>query len=154
VSEADLWDRTRDGMGPRWHAQRHEDKHSKGIPDVSYGIARRAEGWIELKFLKRYPIKVEEPFDFKLDHFIPEQRNWLTLRRRHGLGRVFLMCQFGDTLTAIWDWRNLEPLLGKAPIGKIEQAASGLWWHGPVDYEELSSILADNRKIPCRYKGP
>lgn len=152
MSEANLWERTRDGMIGRWHAQRHEDKHSKGIPDVSYGIARRGDGWIELKYLDRYPTK-PGPWDFKLDHFTPEQRNWLSSRAKHGTGRVFIMAQFGDRLTAIWQWAKLEPLLGRASFADIEKAASALWWHGPVDFAELTTVLADNRVIPCRYRG-
>lgn len=154
MSESLLWDRIRDGMSSRWHAQRHEDKYSTGIPDVSYGIGRRGEGWIELKFLKTYPRTGEDqPWDFKLDHFTPEQRNWLTQRSKHGTGRVFLLCQFGDTVTGIWQWPKLREVLGKQPLHEIEKAASALWWHCPIDFTELSSVLADNRKIPCRYRG-
>lgn len=153
MSEALLWDRVSAGMTTRWHAQRHEDKYSKGIADVSYGIARRGDGWIELKFKKRYPADPAAPFDFTLDHFPAEQRNWLSQRAKFGTGRVFLMCQFGDTLTAIWHWPKLQPLLGKASMEEIEKAASALWWFTPIDFEELTSVLADNRKIPCRYRA-
>jgi hypothetical protein len=155
VSEHHLWDRLRDGMATRWHAQRHEDKHSKGIPDVSYGIGRRGDGWIELKYLKQYPRDDHEAaWDLKLDHFTVEQRNWLSQRAKHGTGRVFVMCQFGNTMTGIWQWNKLAPLLGKKSLYEIEKAASGIWWHGPINFAELTLILGENRVIPCRYRGP
>lgn len=152
MSEDALWDRIRDGMATRWHAQRHEDKYSTGIPDVSYGIERIGDGWIELKFLDRYPKYPNKPWDFALDHFTPQQRNWLEMRHRHGTGRVFVMAQFGDTLTAIWAWSSLRSLLGVRSFIDIERAASALWWSPRIDYSELAIVLASNRKIPTRYK--
>lgn len=151
MSEADLWEETRNGMLTKWHAQRHEDKYSTGIPDVSYGIGKRAEGWIELKYLKRLPEMTEKPWDFKYDHYTSDQRNWMRLRQRHGPGRVFLMCRFGDTLTAIWNIARIQDLLGKAPLETIIKAANAQWWHHDVDYGELAEVLTNNRIIKPRF---
>lgn len=152
--EQKLWDDVRDSMVGRWHAQRHEDKYSKGIPDVSFGIQKRSEGWIELKVLRALPSAIgsDKPWDFSYDHFPGEQRNWLTERSKHGLGRVFLMCRFGDTGTLIWNWSRVNKLLGQAPLDRIIRAASAQWWHSPIDPEELERVLADNRVIEPRYK--
>lgn len=152
MSEDKLWDDTRDGMTGRWHAQRHEDKYSKGIPDVSFGIQKKAEGWIELKFLPRLPNMDGRPWDFKYDHFYPEQRNWAEQRTKHGPGRVFLLCRFGTELTAIWNWNRVRALLGQAPLDTIIKAANAQWWHGQIDFEELEHVLANNRIIQPRYK--
>lgn len=154
MSEEKLWDDLRDGMSARWHHQRHEDKYSKGIPDVSYGIAGLADGWIELKYVEKFPANPgKEGWDFGYRHFTADQRNWLTLRRKYGQGRVFLMCRFGDKVTAIWDWRKLAPLLGRASLNEILAAASAQWWHGPIDCTELEQVLASNRVIKPRFRA-
>lgn len=152
MSESKLWDDIQSGMVARWHAQRHEDKHSKGIPDVSFGIQKRAEGWIELKFLKRLPIFTNKPWDFSLDHFTPEQRNWAEMRTKHGPGRVFLLCRFGDDLTCVWNWSRVRQLLGNEPLETIIKAANAQWWHSPIDVEELEHVLANNRIIQPRFR--
>jgi hypothetical protein len=151
VSEAKLWDDVRCGMNTRWHAQRHEDKYSTGIPDVSYGIKRLADGWIELKYTPALPTPGDGPWDFSMHHFTPEQRNWLEKRTKHGTGRVFLMARMGP-VTAIWNWNRIRELLGRANFKTIMNASNAQWWHGPIDFEELTSVLANNRTIPPRFK--
>jgi hypothetical protein len=152
MSEADLWSDIQKGMLTRWHAQRHEDKHSTGIPDVSFGIQKRSDGWIELKFLKRLPDFNGKPWDFKYDHFTPDQRNWLETRTKHGTGRVFLMCRFGPDLTVVWNWNRVRLLLGQAPLETIIKAGNAQWWHSPIDFAELAEVLANNRIIQPRFQ--
>lgn len=152
MSEDKLWEDIRDGMATRWHAQRHEDKYSKGIPDVSFGIAKRTDGWVELKFLPRLPTFSDKPWDFRLDHFTPEQRNWAEMRTKHGPGRVFLLCRFGSELTVIWNWSRIRGLLGQATLDTVIRAANAQWWHGAIDCDELTNVLANNRVIQPRYR--
>ena len=152
MSEAKLWGDIQSGMVARWHAQRHEDKHSTGIPDVSFGIGRRSEGWVELKYLPEMPnLSSNKPWDFKYDHFTSDQRNWLELRLRHGTGRLFLLCRFGDDLTALWNWERMRLRLGVQPLRDIINAANAQWWHG-VDFGELENVLTNSRVIPPRFK--
>lgn len=154
MSEANFWQEIQSGMTGRWHAQRHEDKHSMGVPDVSYALSVRApeagpgaafrwraDGWIELKYLPGPP-KGRKPWDFKLDHFTPEQRNWLTLRSRAGRGMVFLMCRFGPGLAAIWNWKDLEPVLGVGSFNDILGEANAVWRACPINWQDLAEILA------------
>jgi hypothetical protein len=152
VSEAKLWEDIQQGMTARWHCQRHEDKYSTGIPDVSFGIQKRSEGWIELKWLNRLPEFNGKPWDFKYDHFTSDQRNWLEMRTRHGGGRVFLLCRFGADLTCVWNWNRVRTLLGAAPLEDIIKAANAQWWHSGIDFEELEHVLANNRIIQPRYR--
>lgn len=122
MSEAQLWDKVRNAMGGRWHAQRHEDKHSKGIADVSYGVAG-ADGWIELKVVERFETNPDGMWDFSLHKFPPEQRNWLRQRAKFGSGRVFLMSSFGDKLILMWRWSDLQPLLAIRRFAEIRKKA-------------------------------
>lgn len=147
-----LWDDIREGMTARWHPQRHEDRFSTGIPDVSYGIQKLTDGWVELKYLRRLPEFSSKPWDFRLDHFTPEQRNWAEMRTRHGTGRVFLLCRFGEELTAIWNWSRIRGLLGQATLDTVIRAANAQWWHSPIDFAELELVLARNRVVEPRYK--
>lgn len=150
MSEAKLWEDVRDGMTTRWHAQRHEDKYSKGIPDVSFGIGRKADGWVELKYLPAWP-SGSRPWDFSFDHFTAEQRNWLEMRLRHGTGRVFMLCGFGPQGAAIWNWARLRDKLGLVAFDEILRASNAQWQHG-IDYEELTNVLANNRIIAPRFR--
>lgn len=153
MSEAVFWKEIQAGMRGRWHAQRHEDRLSMGIADVSYAInapvARqfgraRADGWIELKYLRRRPVG-DAPWDFKLDHLTPDQRNWLTLRTEAGRGLVFVMCRFGPDLAAIWHWPKLEAALGVDSFQETLLAANASWWHRPIQWGELVAVLTHNR---------
>lgn len=149
--EQKLWDDVRVCMTGRWHAQRHEDRYSTGIPDVSYGIGRKADGWIELKVIKRMPAFCDKPWDFSYDHFTADQRNWLDLRHKHGTGRVFLMCRFAEAGTVAWKWDRVRPLLGTQPLERIIRAANAQWWHSPIDPSELEQVLTSSRVIPPRF---
>ncbi|MBT9158767.1 MAG: hypothetical protein DDT26_00014 [Dehalococcoidia bacterium] len=149
--EQKLWDDIRDAMVGRWHAQRHEDRYAQGVPDVSFGLGRTTEGWIELKCLGSWPgFHRPGPWNFANHHLTPEQRNWMDQRIKHGLGRVFLVCRFGDEATLIWRWAALAPLLGVGTIQEIAAAASAQWWHGPIDGEDLFKVIKNCVKIPVR----
>ena len=139
--EARLWDQFRSGMAGRWDAQRHEDRYSPGIPDVSYGIGSHADGWIELKYLPKLPRAREAPWSFPRGHLRPDQVNWMTRRARTGTGRVFLACRFGMENVFIWRWVVLAELLGKSSFEGIARAADGAWPTAGINFEELTSIL-------------
>ena len=74
-TEAAFWSYLSDVMSPYWAAQRHEDRYTKGIPDVSYSMSR-VNGWIELKSVTIEPEKIVQ-----VPHFTNDQRQWL---KRHG----------------------------------------------------------------------
>ncbi len=150
MAEADLWNTLRDGMAGRWHCQRHEDKYSTGIPDVSFGIGRVSDGWIELKYLDKLPRDLRvRPFDFALDHLTPEQRNWMDLRSKFGTGRVFLMLQAGDAYY-LWHWPKLSEMLGRVPFNKIDQIAIGVWQR-KIPFDDLKLCLASMKRAERRF---
>lgn len=61
-------------MGNLWDVQSHEDYHSVGIPDLSYG-ASGVNGWIELKQVKEWPVLKYTPV--RIAKYTPAQVNWL-----------------------------------------------------------------------------
>jgi|TARA_Y100000310_G_scaffold270200_1_gene283867 hypothetical protein len=81
MSEHAAWTHMRNGMRGKWLAQRHEDKISIGIPDVSYSMPG-VNGWIEIESIQRWPKK---PLDIvKVKHFSDTQRVWLKRRGEMG----------------------------------------------------------------------
>lgn len=149
MTEDDLWQETQGLLNGLWHGQRHEDKHSRGIPDVSFGIGRTVEGWIELKQIDRVPHPTDR-WDLPLTYFTPQQRNWLRLRAQFGTGKLYLyLCT--PTMRFLWPWKRLESLLGHAQWAEIEDAAIGVW-QGPPPALELANALKTGKKVPRRFK--
>lgn len=78
MKETELWQLLDHSMGHLWAAQRHEDKLSPDIPDVSYTY-RGNSGWVELKASSRVG---EAPI--AMPKLRPGQLNWMHHRARHG----------------------------------------------------------------------
>ena len=85
-TEKQLWFYINGKMSPYWAAQRHEDKHSKGIPDVSFSMSK-VNGWIELK-----TVVMGKSGNVDLSHFTVEQKQWLKRHGRRG-GHCFLLIE-------------------------------------------------------------
>ena len=101
-------------MSPYWAAQRHEDKHAKGIPDVSYSMSG-INGWIELK-----TVRAMEGGLVDLSHFTSEQKQWLKRHGRRG-GHCFLFIEITNKSIREYimiDWRNVD-IGGKMLISEL-----------------------------------
>lgn len=97
-------------MGQWWHFQRHEDRLSTGIADLSYA-GNGVDGWVELKVSKNGPW---------LKGLKACQRRWLCRRGKAGNGKVFVFVwvktKDEDTL-AVYRWDELKKCAPKyAPI--------------------------------------
>jgi len=139
VSETALWNKLNKGMGKRWFAQRHEDKFSAGIPDVSYVYGGQT-GWIELKYMEKEPVCDTPNWDIR--NFRPAQRVWMDQQLKYGNRRVFIICQFGSRLVLIWRWSVIRKYLQIAPFGAIK-AQSELTLNSPKaeDWDLLRRLL-------------
>lgn len=95
--EQKMWVYLASVMQGAWDAQRHEDKYSDSIPDVSFALhgakIHGAEGWIELKTIKTLPKKYNTPV--RIPHLTPGQVNWLERRGIAGNGKVYLLLAVG-----------------------------------------------------------
>lgn len=87
--------------------QRHEDKFTSGIADISF-TSRLATGWIELKHCKKYLADDVRSVSFK--RFTKLQRKYLIERGRLGTPCYCLLSVAGD----VWliSWRDLEGYRG------------------------------------------
>ena len=94
MNESGMWKTLYLHMRGLWHAQRHEDIYSSGIPDVSYAIDGIC-GWIELKYIKEWPKRPTTIIRVK--HLTKQQRLWLRQRGKR-CDNVFLF------LRVNYDW--------------------------------------------------
>lgn len=134
MSEADLWKYLRDGMGATWESQRHEDKLSTGIPDVSYSTT--CHGWIELKFVATPPKRPGTPL--RIPHYTAEQRNWLERHGKRG-GRCFLLLQV-EREYLLFNWSGAQSV-GRVALDELRTVAVARW-SGRIDFHSLRQILA------------
>lgn len=130
--EHKLWVYIRDGMGNRWLPQRHEDKHSVGIPDLSYCINR--SGWMELKYS---PLPKNPDTVIKIKHWTVKQRNWI-VSRGEKIGMCFVLLQVGSSYLLIgWDKCDL---INKVTYGELRDAAITVW-DGRIDWNNLVTLI-------------
>ena len=116
MNEAALWKCLSRAMGTRWEAQRHEDKHSTGIPDVSYVTDHH--GWIELKSLN--PTKQQVVSWMKrpvrIPHYTAAQRAWAKRFGAKG-GRVWLFVRI-DRHFLLFGWWSVDKI-GKLTLPQM-----------------------------------
>lgn len=67
-------------MGRDWDAQRHEDRYSVDIPDVSFALPHGVAGWVELK-------AEGKSGEFEVS---PGQIRWMLRRARLGVRCVLM----------------------------------------------------------------
>lgn len=136
------WQYLSKAMSGLWDAQRHEDRYSPDIPDVSYAI-QNVDGWIELKTLMKYPVNPDKPI--RLAHLRSGQVNWIERRGAAGAGRVFLLLAVGQAMAKA-DWYLIRwPDVRDLYDGKITRAELGEPRSGP----ELARFL--RRRLLLEY---
>lgn len=99
------WVCMRREMTGRWVAQRHEDRYSKGIPDVSFVLTDGRAGWIELK-AARFIIA-------------PEQVQWMVERSKFGV--CCIVAARADD-----GWVGVRVCADNAPVLRAARAAKDL----------------------------
>lgn len=105
-----------------------------GTPDVNY-----VGGWIELKWLRRWPVKPETVV--QLEHFHLGQKRWLRNRCRAG-GDAWLLLQCQR------EWLLFTGLVAHDHVGNLTRAelycrAYKYWMRGLKD-EELVTCLTES----------
>lgn len=77
MKESSFWRSFKKGLtstGTNLFIQRHEDRCTPGIPDVSILYCGKTT-WLELKYLKRWPRNLHT--NVKIKHFTAAQKCWL-----------------------------------------------------------------------------
>lgn len=136
--ENNTWSYVRKGLNkviPREsRMDRVENLLGSGMADVNYCI-EGSEGWIENKFLKKYPARPGTPVKIKWQ---PEQRPWLISQTRAG-GRAFVLIQVDkDYFLYNADSRiNLIGTMNKAQLW----ANATCVWERFIHFPKLKEIL-------------
>jgi hypothetical protein len=103
-----------------------------GTPDINF-----VEGWIELKYLSKWPKGADENPVFFL-HFTLQQRIWLTRRRLYG-GRAYLLLQVQQ------DWLLFDGVVAAEHVGKVTRPRlielAEARWLGGMNFKELTEWL-------------
>lgn len=135
-----LWGYLRALMRDRWHAQRHEDGSSSGVPDVSYAL-RGVDGWLELKYLPSWPKRPETMV--RIRGFTAAQLRWLEQRGEEGGGRCFVLLKVGMGCSAeylLFRWSEAGMLRDGATRGAMVERCVG-YWSGRIDPSGLADRL-------------
>ena len=135
MSEAQFWRTLKKRLPSSAHFERIENLVAIGTPDVNFcwdGI----EGWIELKFVPKWPKYKGKIITKKL--WKPEQRIWALKRIRSG-GKSFLFIQIEKDYL-LFNSKIAEMDLEVISIeGLFEIALSH--WHGSINIEEFKNAL-------------
>lgn len=99
MSEANLWDRIREGTKNRAHFSRIEFNPTEGYPDTSYCI-RGIEGHAELKWIDAPPARINTACFGDKHGLRPAQIGWIHTRVKHG-GRVFIVAGVGQIILVV-----------------------------------------------------
>jgi hypothetical protein len=135
-SERALWNYIRGGLKSDWYLQRHEDRISAGVPDVSYS-GWGTGGWLELKVLKRWPARKMTPVKIGLTK---EQALWLRQCGKHGNGNCFILLRVGRGDFLLFNWQQALALTEPRLQTDIRQRALRTW-KKRVDFNELKKEL-------------
>lgn len=141
--EAIFWDWLESAIMGRWIVQRHEDKYSVGISDLSYAL-RDTMGWIELKAYKKWPTK-------NLGHYTSKQANWIYDHGKNGGGRNFILIRVKKTIL-LFDWSVAFELLDPVDECKLRSLAIRTWDRS-FHVGEFLDILTDGVKYERRKEG-
>lgn len=103
-----------------------ENSAYPGTPDLNF-----IGGWIELKWARRWP--KEKITIFRMEHFTPQQRVWLTRRWRRG-GGAWVLLQVGLTWL-LFDGPTAAQILGRVNEETLRSKAVKVWERGLNDKE-------------------
>lgn len=117
-----------------WQAMRVENPIGPGTPDINW-LAPPMEGWVEMKFVKRYPPRGGV---VQMKDFTPQQRVWLAKRCRVG-GRAHLIVHCDE------EWLLFHGMIAAMQVGKIIRPAlydaAQRVWRGAPPRDELRAEL-------------
>ncbi len=135
-SENALWQTFKRNMSVFGRFDRHEDKLSLGVPDISYCIFNGAsKGWIELKYVEAPPKRASTIF--RIDHFTREQKAWLRGRGESG-DNCWVFLQMGREYY-LFDWASAQ-LINTLPWFETREYACRGWYDG-MNWPSLAQLL-------------
>lgn len=135
--ESFLWQTLRERVGNRWHATRHEDLLSQGIPDVSFGT-QGVQGWIELKSIPAWPVRSETIV--RVDHFTAQQKAFLVLRGAHS-DHCWCLLSVGREHIVLFHW-SVAMLVGTLNRERTLAISTEFWPYKQFDPDHFVRVVA------------
>jgi hypothetical protein len=133
--EAALWHYLSNGMRGQWNAQRHEDRLTAGIPDVSFAL-NGVDGWLELKALVRAGASV----NLGLSN---EQAIWLYRRGKIGSGHCFVLARI-EKEHLLFQY-NVANVLTCPQSMEGLRAMADARWAGSIDFDQFTERITRRR---------
>jgi len=134
-----FWQLIHRNMKSKWHASRHEDYMTAGVPDVSFGLNNKC-GWIELKV--SYITKREKKTPV---HITTLQKHWLFQRgQKGGNCWVFIRIRGNDIpdVFCLVKWDNVGELDKYIKFVDLVKISSG-YWEKKVNWDEFYILLSN-----------
>jgi hypothetical protein len=131
-THAQIWSHLKSIMKDHWHACRHEDLLSVGIPDISFGLDG-IQGWIEMKSLSSWPIRNNR----KIPDLTIHQVRWLEARGRTGGSCWILLSVETDYILIPWTQGDQLRIEGLPKKDRIDWPM----WSGRLDRITFTKTL-------------
>lgn len=135
MTEKALWRYVSRGMRGRWHAQRHEDRYARGVPDVSFAV-NGSSGWLELKHRGSWGSATYVNLGLTM-----EQATWLKERGRHGGGGCYVLARVADDFLLL-PHDFARELAGGMHVHTLRRACTG-FWSRRIRWDEFTNCLAN-----------
>lgn len=137
--ERRMWQVLRKAVGPSWHAVRHENQFGLGISDISFA-AEYVQGWIELKFLDKWPVLKDTIVRIPNKNRFKIQTTWLHIRGLYGGGHCWLLLKIGQ------EWLLFDHIqvvnVGYLNQESLRACAKKIWPHTPPKTEFIEAITS------------
>lgn len=127
MTEKSMWEVIRRNMKGSWTVDRHEDRVTLGVPDLSYAMndgTRKVQGWIELKCIDKFNNDMNSVTPIK--HFTGVQRRWLKTRQEVG-GSTWLFLKVGRNTWMLFKGDVAAENVGRVSEYKLREVATGVW---------------------------
>jgi hypothetical protein len=115
--------------------RRIEDACNPGTPDTYIRAHRLGSAWVELKYLKAWPVRPATVV--KIDHYTAQQKLWLRDEGRMG-GNAWLFIQVDNIYLLFW-WEEAQRV-GEMTKAQMLEAAR-MVWKRPCDWGEWLRIV-------------
>jgi len=148
--EQKQWEALRNATGASILWQRHEDKHSPDIPDLSFCTPQgtpQGAGWVEMKTLSKWPARASTRV--RIPHLAPGQVNWAMRRWVMGANCWMLL-----RVEEYDNWLLIDPHVMNAILHQEltqEEIIRESWkvWDSVPDGKSLSVELCRQSKDPA-----
>ena len=136
-TESKMWSKLRPALlAARLDPVRVENPIHPGTPDVNLCDGR----WIELKCIQAWPVRAKT--NVRIEHFTPQQREWLYRRWKFAPGSTFLLLEvIADRQWLLFDGNVAAKIVGRGTTADHRLNARSVL--AEKELEDLPDVLAE-----------